>query len=474
MFYHFELGLNVLLFDAVALIMLLRLRPELSEQSSFKWSVAGWLFSAISVVIVNSWLSIFAHAASFVLVIGFSQIREIRFIWFGLLLGLFSLAQGPKRWWIRRRQIRSVSASNGASPLGRWLKQTIVPVFIVLPFLLLYQAANEAFASGLRRLLSVFNGWSFDAGLILYFSLFIWGCILAFPLLFPKIQPSFLAKVEASFTDYLSRRSGQRFRLLFTSPKIMGLKYEYRRALMTLGSLNLLLFVVNLTDLRYVWLSYEELPASTLSHFVHLGTYSLLASVGLAMVLVVWFFRGNLNFMVHAPLLKVFAYVWLGQNVTLLASVAFRNYRYVEAYGLATGRVEVAFVLALLLFGLLSLYRKVRRNLSFTYLLHANGMAAWLGLLLFAAVQWDGVITRYNIVNQASERVDWGYLVRGLSDANTFLLLRHPEQREFFEEYYPWSSKINRARRGWADWRSWNYADHRNYIAAQQHLSNDE
>ena len=73
------------------------------------------------------------------------------------------------------------------------------------------------------------------------------------------------------------------------------------------------------------------------------------------------------------------------------------------------------FVLLLLLFGLLTLFRKVRDKLSLTYLLQSNGQAVWLALLLFGAVNWPGVITRYNLSANTRSEVDLYYLTNDVA-----------------------------------------------------------
>lgn len=466
LFHHAELGLNLFLFDALLIGLALWLRPELGKHQSFVWSVGGLLFAAGSVVVVHGWASIWAHHLTFFLVLGFAQARELRFVWFALLMGLAALFEAPlrqaRRWRALRRQ-RDEQQTSVALP---WLKQLALPAMIVVPFFALYLAANAEFAAGMDALLGVFDNVHFSRQIWWNFWLTIFGTLLTLGFFFPRIDVSRLVKYQLGFQDYLVRKPKNRLPAPSTAhkntslhlrprPKNLALKTEYRQAVLTFGLLNLLLAAVNATDLRFVWLASGELPAATLSQYVHTGTWNLLFSIVLAIVVVLYFYRGNLNFLQDNALLAPLARFWIIQNGLLALSVAVRNWHYIDAYGLALGRVQIAFVLLLMLFGLYTLFRKISHRLSLTYLLQTNGMAAWLCLLLFAAVNWSCVVTRYNLATQTHAEIDWDNL-RQLPPDNTFLLTDHPS-----------SYLINQRRKdvrqgGFADWRSWNYAGWRN------------
>ncbi|TXF88908.1 DUF4173 domain-containing protein [Neolewinella aurantiaca] len=469
LFFHAEAGLNMFLFDAVLIGLSLWVRPDLAKHKAFVWSVGGLLFAAGSVVIVHSNAAIFAHHLTYFLVLGFAQARELRFIWFGLLLGIAAVLEAPVNAFRRWRILRRKKARKTTSRALPWLKQALVPAFVLVPFLLLYAGGNDKFAAGLELFFDAFSNLSLSVDAYWMIALTIFGSVLTLGFLLPRPGTSLLVKQQSGFRDKLMRERKEQSQVnndvlyptrhLRPRPhKMLALKGEYLQAVLTFGLLNLLLAAVNATDLRYVWLKTGELSAATLSSYVHTGTWNLVISIALAILVVLYYFRGNLNFLKVTPWLAPLAKLWVAQNALLALSVGVRNYHYVDAYGLAFGRVYIAFVLLLILFGLYTLFRKVRDKLSLTYLLHTNGMAAWLCLLLFAAVNWTNVITRVNLSTQTSEEIDWEHL-RYLPNDNTFLLLDHPE------------AEILKLWKGpnppYADWRSWNYSDWRNIQALQ-------
>jgi len=464
LFYHCEMGINLFLFDALLIGLLMWARPETAKHSAFVWSVGGLLFSAGCVVVVHSEASIFAHHLTYVLVLGYAQARELRFVWFGLLLGLQSLYSGPPRAFQQAKLARRNRMRREGRPgFVPWLKQALVPTLLLVPFVVLYALGNDKFSAGLEGFFGAFTDVRIDGPIAQYLWLSLFGLLLTLGLFFPLRGVSRLVNRQNDFRDDLTRDRKNKLRNnpLYLRPRqiFTSLKREYQQAVLTFGLLNLLLAVVNATDLRYVWLDTATLDAATLSRYVHAGTGNLICSIVLAMVVVLYYFRGNLNFLRGTPYLAPLAKLWIIQNGLLAISVGVRNWHYVDAYGLALGRVHIAFILLLILFGLYSLFRKVRDRLSLTYLLQTNGMAAWLGLLLFAAVNWSGVITRFNLATQTAEEIDWQYLHYGLSDGNTFLLLDHldgklnNQKKSSIHQYQP------------ADWRSWNFADWRNLRA---------
>ncbi|PHI19671.1 hypothetical protein CEQ90_11505 [Lewinellaceae bacterium SD302] len=464
LFHHGEVGLNVLLFDALLLFFFLKTQPELKARPLFAVAAAGLLFSAISVVIVNTWLASAAHIISLLLTIGVARVREIRFIWFGFLLGIISFFRGPVDLLMHWRDQVSSRREN---PDFR-LRYVLIPGLIVLPFLFIYALANPAigrFFGQLTQLGQYVSLWTIAT--------LIWGCLLGAFMLFPRHGESLLAKIGASFRDDIPRRGDQQniFLQPFARPKIMGLKHEYELARGTFLALNGLLLIVNLTDLGNVWLGSAERTAAELSQFVHSGTYLLIASILMAMLVVIVFFRGLLNFYPRVPELRRLSFLWIGQNALLALSVGIRNGLYIGEYGLAWGRVQVFFFLLLILIGLYTLYRKVDGRLSLTYLLHNNGLAAWLCFLALAAVNWDGVITRYNLAYVPTERLDRQHILSYELEKNAFLLadreilsvLLFPNQPETSSDML-WQNrpyKLNPHHFIYHDWRSWNYADWR-------------
>ena len=246
---------------------------------------------------------------------------------------------------------------------------------------------------------------------------------------------------------------------------MLDLKNEYRIALMVVLSLNVLLFIVNMIDIKYLWLDATERSPAALSQFVHEGTYLLIISIVLAMSVLIFFFRDNLNFYKENNLLRLAAYAWILQNSMLALSVGMRNFKYIDAYGLAYKRIGVMIFLVLTLVGLLTMFYKIRDIKSFYYLLKTNAWALYLVLVATCFVNWDVAITRYNLTAD-TKTIDMKFLLEEVSDKNLFVLYEHRDRiaektnyNFHFVENKREQFKSRQKKYGWA---SWNYADYRN------------
>ena len=112
-------------------------------------------------------------------------------------------------------------------------------------------------------------------------------------------------------------------------------------ALIVFTLLNLLLLVVNVLDINWIWFDFEVPLEFSLKQFVHEGTYLLIFSILLSMMLVLYFFRSSLNFYPKKKALVVLGKIWIIQNMVLAFSVFIRNYHYIDYHGLAGKRIGV-------------------------------------------------------------------------------------------------------------------------------------
>ena len=225
--------------------------------------------------------------------------------------------------------------------------------------------------------------------------------------------------------------------------------------------------MVNLTDLKYIWLGYEEASPAQLSQYVHSGTYLLILSLVLAMGLLLWFFRANLNFFPDNLRLKQLAYAWIIQNAVLTLSVGMRNYYYIAHYGLAYKRLGVILFLLFVMAGLCSLYVKVKHQKSLAYLLLINGWIVYYGFLAASAVNWDIAITKYNLNANLKGGLDIEFLIGDVSTKNLYLLEKHREKiiemsgipaNTIERRLNAKKRKLGYELEG-LSWRSWNRAD---------------
>ena len=100
-------------------------------------------------------------------------------------------------------------------------------------------------------------------------------------------------------TDNLSRVRKRSFPFKFPA-----LNYELRSGILLLLMLNALILLVNLLDIYWVWFNFEW-EGQYLKQFVHEGTYLLILSIFISIALVLFFFRGNMNFYKKKQVVKI-------------------------------------------------------------------------------------------------------------------------------------------------------------------------
>jgi hypothetical protein len=233
---------------------------------------------------------------------------------------------------------------------------------------------------------------------------------------------------------------------------------------------------VNITDISHLWTGIDT-KAVHLYQMVHEGNNVLVASLLMAIAVVIIFFKGNLSFYTKNNWLKYTAYAWLAQNAFLVLSVGLRDYYYIHYTGLARNRIALIFFLALVLFGLITVAWKISRNKSVYFLFRVN---AWAAVILFigaTTVNWDKLIVQYNISHQESIVMPVNYMstlgpsVLPVLDKNREVLRRHAilMNQKGFRDLYGcnncWEATVDGRIEKFKDeqedygWLSWNLED---------------
>lgn len=362
-------------------------------------------------------------------------------------------------------QYSGVSFKKGLS----WVKMAVIPLVITITFFAIYLAASPAFSekwAGVLESISLFfQGFKFFGILSL-----LLGAVLGVWLLIqPKSWPSNWAFPDVS-NDVIRKKRASEITSLSS-----GLRTEYRTGYMVLLSVNALLACYHFIDIPWMWFEFGETLDSAVSYsqLVHEGTYLLIASILLSMGIMLYFFRGNMNFFSKSASLKNLSFLWIAQNALLIVSVAIRNYRYIDFDGLTYKRIGVIIFLAMCLFGLATLAYKIAKGKSLNFLLGNNvAFALLLGTILSAA-PWARWITNYNIDHyHETGRVDWQYLL-DLDGTNLDLLW---EEKSAGELQY---SLIQETRMVLSDdhiqdWRSWNFTKSKSRSMLQDNSTQPE
>jgi hypothetical protein len=420
-FWKENLGLNALIFSALLLCTLLALNPGSRKYTHVKWVVTSTLLTAFMVVWHNSLAAKIAHVVALFVSVGLIYQPTLKTIYMAATSNIAAFIHIPETL----KQIWQGMENNHAQVKRVYmrLQVTLVPVVVLCVFYFIYRSANPVFmelSDSFWAQTYTWFGFLFE-DISLQRFVFVFFAFVLMIAAFYNPQEQKLVEWEMRQKDKLSR-SRKRSLLETVSPKMLSLKQEYYAAVLLISATNVLLLVVNIIDINWIWFGFNYKDVQSLSQFVHEGTYMLILSILLSMVILLYYFRGNLNFYGQNRWLKFSAYCWIIQNGILLISVGIRNYHYIHQFGLAYKRIGVILFLALTLIGLYTFFIKIYDKRSATYLYKYNTWAVFALLVINSFMNWDVYIARYNISRTGP--IDTTFLL-SLSDKTLPILDQH-------------------------------------------------
>ena len=475
-FWEEQFGINLLLFSGLLLPAALCTHADGRPRGNAWVAIGFTLLSGLMVVWHNSFVSKLAHLVSCFVTVGFLHEPRFRSVLYAAwYAGRTVLETGLQGLPLLGQGITGLLPRVAVLKLApRWLKLLTVPGAFFSVFFVIFSVANPVFAdlgARLGNLLSEALELLFGSFSLVRELFILPGVYLVAVVLYKWDIPEVYGQ-ESRETNVIVRRRLRR--KLSRLAGMIALKNERQAALLLVISVNVMLLVVNVIDVRWLWFSFDPKQAGNLTKLVHEGTYMLILSILLSMGILIYYFRSNQNFYHKNGLLKAAAYLWLVQNAVLSVSVLIRCGYYISEYGLAYKRIGVIFFLSLVFFGLFTLYRKISGQKSFYYLLRTNAWAAYAVLIGLSLVNWDVLIVRHNLDPEHvhSGILDTRFLLTR-SDKTLPLLDAHRERLKASSGYtnYEGSSTGHLDRRiaGFLreyesrTWLSWNYADHRTY-----------
>ncbi len=426
-FWKEKLAINALLFDAFILGSVFYLYPAAFTKPAMKWLLLAHVVALITLIVHNTVLSKLAFSVTLLLVVVFTQYLH-RSVWYAAasamgnyVLLIFSFAENIK-------QVKTTCFNFlGIRKILRFL---IIPLLIAGVFFLLYSFSNAVFQNivadigiALQRFFSKFFDWfSWERFTFLLLGMFIVG-----GLILKSKYNNFSTKDYAQHNDLWRKKNDLNswkktamFDILSVfmgrfANGVLALRNENTVGIISLVMLNVLLLLINTIDIVYVWFGFKYTVNINLKDYVHEGTGMLIFSIVLAMVVLLFFFRGNLNFYKKNKWLRYGAYGWIFQNALLAVSVLFRDYYYIQHMGLAYKRIGVLVFLSMVLMGLITVFIKIHQRKTGYYLWRVNGWFAIVLLVVCSCIHWDETMAKYNLAHKNTAPLDVKFLL-SLSD----------------------------------------------------------
>ncbi len=124
---------------------------------------------------------------------------------------------------------------------------------------------------------------------------------------------------------------------------------------------NLMILFIICLDINFLYLRTELPEGITHKQFVHNGVNMLILSILLGISIILYAFRGALNFESKRSVLKIMVYIWLILNFVMVFSTALRNQMYIEEALLTYKRIGVFYWLFFAVLGLITTMIKLIR-----------------------------------------------------------------------------------------------------------------
>lgn len=453
LFYQQSPGINCLIFNIILILAAWALNPSIFNRWNIVLVALGAIISAFNIVWNNTVLSIVINILSLVVFAGLTLNPQSSFI-VATINSVYSFAASVLIKTVEKID-RSIYGSSSKPREGSlsWLKvfSFLIPGVVALIFFFLYTSANPV----INELLAVIN-----------FDFISWDWVrftaLGFLILFGFFHQSHIESL--TLADSKAPNVLQRKKSLKKTLNALALKYELKSGWLLLLTLNLLLFGFHMVDGYFIIMKKFE-GTLRYSTYLHQGVNTLITSIVLAILVILYYFRANINFHKQNGRIKNLAYLWVLQNVLLVGTTIYKNLQYVSEYGLTYKRIGVYIYLLLTFIGLVTTLVKINKLKSSWYLVRVNSWMFYGVFILATFLNWDKLITRYNL--SKTDKVDTVYLINLTSKNLPELLAMKNEGRVFLSDDEKGLIEKKKLRflkkMKNKKWPSWNYQDQFNY-----------
>ena len=224
---------------------------------------------------------------------------------------------------------------------------------------------------------------------------------------------------------------------------------------------NLLFAAQSILDAIYLW-GNVALPASvTYATYAHRGAYPLIVTALLAAAFVLVAMRPG-GPAEKSKIIRRLVYLWVGQNVLLVASSILRLDLYVEIYLLTYWRIAAFVWMGLVALGLVLIVARIAFNRSNQWLVRTNLIALTAVFYVVSLVNFDAIIADYNVAHSyefsgKGVRIDTDYLLQLGPQALPAIekaVRRRPDETRLVSRR---NELVEQQRRDMSSWRTWGF-----------------
>ena len=282
----------------------------------------------------------------------------------------------------------------------------IVPVVIVSVFLSIYISSSD-FLSNLYRGYEL--AVDFECIVIL-----VLGFYISFVFWHAKIYEVVVTLNRTLKTDFGLKEQ----KSIQPTFAFWDIDFEKRSGEITLIALNILLFLFVLL-FNYEHFQPVSFSYSDLSDKIHEQIFLLMGAIFLAIAVLLFYFKGVLNFVKNNGKILLLAKTWIVLNGILVVSAVIQNTVYVQALGLTYKRLGVYLFLSLCTIGLYYTFRKINEQKKNFFLIDKMSWAVYFSLIFCSVFNWGSLITRYNL---SLKEKDYSYITESIEGNEKVLL----------------------------------------------------
>jgi hypothetical protein len=382
LFYGEEMGLNFGILGISYALLTLFCTPESSRTRTFLILFVTGILSSVAFAWYGDFVSFLAVFTSLFLLAFRSRNRELKSL---LVIPVFA--------------VNFVTFVYRVFQFGEWLPKTntsaafkrlvaviLIPAVFILAFFGVYSLGSAHFAE-------IFENWEFDFEVWQFIVLSALGFFIAFNFWNFKIE-----KFIFGWNHYLKNDFVNEDRVQKPTTSFLGIDSERTSGVISFAALNMMLLVFIVTFNYEQFIEVTKTP-NQLSEETHDRVNAVILSIVMAVLVIMFYFKGNFNFGAKAKTLKILAQIWLSLNVILVISAVAKNSEYIINLGLTYKRLGVYAFLVLCLIGLVLTFIKIRKQKTNAFLFNHMAWYFYGTVLAAAFINWGHLATSYNISN---------------------------------------------------------------------------
>jgi len=409
LFYKQDVGLNLGIFGLILSLLVYFTTDRKVMNATFYVFLVASVVSSVAFAWYGDFVSFLAVFISLSLLVFRSRSAYLKPVFSLIIIPINAFSFVVRIFLFEKWLPKSKADANFWKRLFAYL---IVPLILVIIFFFVYSLGSEHFAN-------IFVNWKWNINI---------GWVILTALLGFYIMFNFWNYSAGSFWEKQSRLFRNNFTKTPDTEKptlsFMDIQLERTSGIISFICLNvlLLIFVITFNYEQF----FENQNFYNLKFETHERVNAVIASILMAIALIMFYFKGGFNFDKKAKLLKILAKIWILLNAVLVFSAFVKNTEYIYETNLLTyKRLGVYAFLILSLIGLFYTFMKIQKRKTNAFLFNKMFWHFYAVLLICSFINWGEIITHYNITKSD---FDLDYHINKV-DFNEKILIKYAEEK---------------------------------------------